>query len=375
MRRVRIATPSVVTRRLVRVGPARRASELVAPAPGRGARRGASSTGAHAGARGRQRASAGSSTDPGHRVVLAVLPGGRPAASAGGEAPSGWSSASTRCPSCSGNAAGHGRHVRRAPRAPAARRRARALLAAAAAYARGERRGHVVAAVDRARGRRQRFFARMGFAPLTTRRIARVDSLGAVAGGLAAHAPARASSAGVARARPPALRPASAWRSQPLTARLDASVAAGSCRSAGRWRSCRPSSSVTSMRKVDSVRPRRTGVQTAVTDAGGRRPQVAGVELDADDLLLGAGADAAATEPMVSTRAQVAPPCSRPNGCSLPVDRHRGDEPVRGEVDDLDAELVVQRAAACCRAASRVGEWSPRHRSQPAGGADVGARN
>ena len=32
-----------------------------------------------------------------------------------------------------------------------------------------------------------------------------------------------------------------------------------------------------------------------------------------------AHAMAAATEPMVSTRAQVAPPCSRPKGCSLPA--------------------------------------------------------
>ncbi|MBN1092479.1 GNAT family N-acetyltransferase [Blastococcus sp. TML/M2B] len=52
-----------------------------------------------------------------------------------------------------------------------------ALLAAAAGYARANGAAHVVAAVAQ-EADRQRFFARMGFAPLTTRRIASVHTLG-----------------------------------------------------------------------------------------------------------------------------------------------------------------------------------------------------
>jgi GNAT superfamily N-acetyltransferase len=51
------------------------------------------------------------------------------------------------------------------------------LLAAAAAYAGEVGADHVVAAVGGHEAERQRFFARMGFAPLTTRRIVAVDAL------------------------------------------------------------------------------------------------------------------------------------------------------------------------------------------------------
>jgi GNAT superfamily N-acetyltransferase len=51
------------------------------------------------------------------------------------------------------------------------------LLAAAAAYAEETGATHVVAAVGGHEAERQRFFARMGFAPLTTRRVVTVDSL------------------------------------------------------------------------------------------------------------------------------------------------------------------------------------------------------
>ncbi|SDE98298.1 L-amino acid N-acyltransferase YncA [Blastococcus fimeti] len=52
-----------------------------------------------------------------------------------------------------------------------------ALLAAAATYAKANGAAYVVAAVPQ-EADRQRFFARMGFAPLTTRRIASVNTLG-----------------------------------------------------------------------------------------------------------------------------------------------------------------------------------------------------
>ena len=51
------------------------------------------------------------------------------------------------------------------------------LLAAAAAYAEESGASYVVAAVGGHEAERQRFFARMGFAPLTTRRIVTVESL------------------------------------------------------------------------------------------------------------------------------------------------------------------------------------------------------
>ena len=51
------------------------------------------------------------------------------------------------------------------------------LLAAAAAYAEENSASHVVAAVGGHEAERQRFFARMGFAPLTTRRIVPVETL------------------------------------------------------------------------------------------------------------------------------------------------------------------------------------------------------
>jgi GNAT superfamily N-acetyltransferase len=51
------------------------------------------------------------------------------------------------------------------------------LLAAAAAYAGEVGADHVVAAVGGHEAERQRFLARMGFAPLTTRRIVAVDAL------------------------------------------------------------------------------------------------------------------------------------------------------------------------------------------------------
>ena len=51
------------------------------------------------------------------------------------------------------------------------------LLAAAAAYADETGAAHVVASVGGHEAERQRFFARMGFAPLTTRRIVTLESL------------------------------------------------------------------------------------------------------------------------------------------------------------------------------------------------------
>lgn len=115
--------------------------------------------------------------DPGHRVVLAVLPG--PNAGSGGDMETAVGLAVLGVDPLSlvlGNPqvtvdtfVVHREHRRRGTGA--------ALLAAAARYAQETGADHVVAAVGGHEAERQRFFARMGFAPLTTRRIVTVDSL------------------------------------------------------------------------------------------------------------------------------------------------------------------------------------------------------
>jgi GNAT superfamily N-acetyltransferase len=109
--------------------------------------------------------------DPGHRVVLAVLPGAAPGAADLGEVPVGLAvlgldplSTVLGVPQVTvDNLVVHREHRRRGA--------GTALLAAAAAYAAELGALHVVAAVGGHEAERQRFFARMGFAPLTTRRI------------------------------------------------------------------------------------------------------------------------------------------------------------------------------------------------------------
>ena len=136
--------------------------------------------------------------DPGHRVVLAVLPG--PTAAAGddgGEIPVGLAvlgldplSMVLGNPQVTVDTfVVHRDHRRRGAGA--------VLLAAAAAYTAETGAAYVVAAVAGHEAERQRFFARMGFAPLTTRRIVGLDSLtrslaGWQRGGLPVPAPRRA---------------------------------------------------------------------------------------------------------------------------------------------------------------------------------------
>jgi GNAT superfamily N-acetyltransferase len=116
--------------------------------------------------------------DPGHRVVLAVLPG--PHAAGGGttgEIAVGLAvlgldplSLVLGNPQVTVDTfVVHREHRRRGTGA--------VLLAAATAYAREVGATYVVAGVGGHEAERQRFFARMGFAPLTTRRIVTVDSL------------------------------------------------------------------------------------------------------------------------------------------------------------------------------------------------------
>jgi GNAT superfamily N-acetyltransferase len=147
--------------------------------------------------------------DPGHRVVLAVLPGpnapdGGPAAEVVvGLAILGLDPLSVVLGVAQvtvDNLVVHRAHRRRGAGA--------ALLAAAVAYAADTGADHVVAAVGGHEAERQRFFARMGFAPLTTRRIVPREILGrALAtwqrGGVTVPAPRRPA----VRRRPPA-RPA-----------------------------------------------------------------------------------------------------------------------------------------------------------------------
>jgi GNAT superfamily N-acetyltransferase len=116
--------------------------------------------------------------DPGHRVVLAVLPGPEvPAGGTGGEIAVGLAvlgidplSLVLGNPQVTVDTfVVHREHRRRGTGAR--------LLAAAAGYAQESGAAHVVAAVGGHEAERQRFFARMGFAPLATRRIVPLDSL------------------------------------------------------------------------------------------------------------------------------------------------------------------------------------------------------
>jgi GNAT superfamily N-acetyltransferase len=115
--------------------------------------------------------------DPGHRVVLAVLPGSNTGGGDAMEVAVGLAVLGVDPLSLVlGNPqvtvdtfVVHREHRRRGTGA--------VLLAAAARYAHETGADHVVAAVGGHEAERQRFFARMGFAPLTTRRIVTVDSL------------------------------------------------------------------------------------------------------------------------------------------------------------------------------------------------------
>ncbi|MGY1634223.1 GNAT family N-acetyltransferase [Geodermatophilus sp. SYSU D01186] len=116
--------------------------------------------------------------DPAHRVALAVLPGpnapdgGVDGALVVGLAILGLDPLSVvlGVPQVTvDNLVVHREHRRRGAGA--------ALLGAAVAYATESGAEHVVAAVGGHEAERQRFFARMGFAPLTTRRIVPRDTL------------------------------------------------------------------------------------------------------------------------------------------------------------------------------------------------------
>ncbi|WP_448613063.1 GNAT family N-acetyltransferase [Modestobacter sp. URMC 112] len=117
--------------------------------------------------------------DPAHRVVLAVLPGrGTPGGPGEEEVAVGLAvlgvdplSVVLGAPQVTVDwLVVHRDHRRRGAGA--------ALLAAAAEHARATGADHVVAAVGGQEAERQRFFARMGFAPLATRRIASREQLG-----------------------------------------------------------------------------------------------------------------------------------------------------------------------------------------------------
>jgi GNAT superfamily N-acetyltransferase len=115
--------------------------------------------------------------DPAHRVVLAVLPGSTAGSGEVMEVAVGLAVLGVDPLSLVlGNPqvtvdtfVVHREHRRRGTGA--------VLLAAAARYAQETGADHVVAAVGGHEAERQRFFARMGFAPLTTRRIVTVESL------------------------------------------------------------------------------------------------------------------------------------------------------------------------------------------------------
>ena len=198
-----------------------------------------------------------------------------------------------------GQSPGDRRHLRRPPRAPAARRRGAAARARRRPTPRRSGADHVVAAVGGHEAERQRFFARMGFAPLTTRRIVTRRVAHPVAGrlapGLAHRCPRRGGRCrpGVAPCPwpdrltgPPGLPRACdgvAEERRPFSALLDEAVS-------------RPVAVGRPLLVGDLDQERRQGAAPADRRADGghhagrRAPQVAGVQLDADDLLVRAGA-------------------------------------------------------------------------------------
>jgi L-amino acid N-acyltransferase YncA len=120
--------------------------------------------------------------DPGHRVVLAVLPGPNAAAGCVADAADGETAVGLAvlgvdplslvlgAPQVTVETfVVHRSHRRRGVGS--------ALLTAAAGYAEETGAAHVVAAVGGHEAERQRFFAQMGFAPLTTRRVVSLESL------------------------------------------------------------------------------------------------------------------------------------------------------------------------------------------------------
>jgi N-acetylglutamate synthase-like GNAT family acetyltransferase len=118
--------------------------------------------------------------DPAHRVVLAVIPGPNEGAAldpAGGETPVGLAvlgidplSLVMGCPQVTVDTfVVHRAHRRRGAGS--------ALLGAAVSFAAENGAEHVVASVAAHEAERQRFFAQMGFAPLTTRRVVALESL------------------------------------------------------------------------------------------------------------------------------------------------------------------------------------------------------
>jgi GNAT superfamily N-acetyltransferase len=116
-------------------------------------------------------------TDPGHRVVLAVRPGTTPGSGNGDEVPVGLAilgvdpiSTIMGRPQVTVDTFVVDREHRRQGAGAG-------LLAAAVAFAVEIGADHVVVAVSGHDAERQRFLSRMGFAPLTTRRIATREGL------------------------------------------------------------------------------------------------------------------------------------------------------------------------------------------------------
>ena len=160
--------------------------------------------------------------DPGHRVVLAVVPGANAASGdsldpAGSETAVGLAvlgidplSLVLGAPQVTVDTfVVHRAHRRHGVGS--------ALLGAAVAFAGENGAAHVVASVGGHEAERQRFLAQMGFAPLTTRRVVAVDSLARTLaarqrGGVTVPAPRRIAARRRAMPTVPVPRPLSALR-------------------------------------------------------------------------------------------------------------------------------------------------------------------
>ena len=122
----------------------------------------------------------------------------------------------------------------------------------------------------------------------------------------------------------------------------------------------RPCSSVMTTSYDAMVRPRWTAVATPVTVPDGRGPVVGGVDVDADREPVGVGVERRADRAQGLGEHHRRAAVEQAVGLGVALDRHRRDDPLGGDLDQLDAHLVVERAHAL----GHLRRGTPRRRSR-----------
>ena len=131
-----------------------------------------------------------------------------------------------------------------------------------------------------------------------------------------------------------------------------------------------PRSSVITMSYDVDVRPRWIAVATPVTSPRGRRTVVRGVDVDADGDLLGVGVDRRPDRSERLGQRDGRTAVQQAERLRVALDRHRRHDALGGDLDELDAHLVVQATVALGqerrsaprrsgRPGTRVHSWLP----------------